>query len=411
MKKLMSMKWQKYALIAFICMLLLTVVNTGSDLLKQWSAALGVGAARSSLAVPQAPAPFMHRPYYGSASITSRTISFFDHDKPWYANDSVFVRYDGRKWTHATVSNCSAGVNCYDGHNGYDLGLYFEPVLSSAAGTVIRSGWYNAVNHNSSFGLWVAIDHGNGMSTAYGHLSAVTVAVGDHVGAQWQVGTSGTSGAATGPHLHMSAYYMPRWQSMDPFGWSGSGRDPNVVPDRYLWTNNPTAPGSAPDLSGQRAYPGAIVVDDSDPGCRRSGSWSASSAASDFRGSTHWTTTTSGPARATATWTPRLRSDGYYEVGVFVDDNHASSSWAPYTIYSADPAHAGREVRHVVHVDMSHIGVFSGLYGRISTDPQWIGLGTYFFRASMNGRVVLNNSTGGNGAQLAADGAEFVRTR
>ncbi len=83
-------------------------------------------------------APFMYRPYYGNRTVLQRTTSFVDHDKPWYVDDNVFVRYDGRKWTHNdSVSDCTPGVSCYDGHNGYDLGLRFEPVLSAAAGTVI----------------------------------------------------------------------------------------------------------------------------------------------------------------------------------------------------------------------------------------------------------------------------------
>ena len=57
----------------------------------------------------------------------------------------------------------------------------FEPVLSVAPGRVIRAGWYNPLNHNSSFGLWVAVDHGNGIVTSYGHLSSVLVAVGDRM--------------------------------------------------------------------------------------------------------------------------------------------------------------------------------------------------------------------------------------
>ena len=50
-----------------------------------------------------APTPFMYRPYYGSRSISSRTVSFVDHDKPWYDYDGVFVRYDGQKWTGVSI--------------------------------------------------------------------------------------------------------------------------------------------------------------------------------------------------------------------------------------------------------------------------------------------------------------------
>jgi murein DD-endopeptidase MepM/ murein hydrolase activator NlpD len=357
-----------------------------------------------------APAPFLHRPYYGTSTISSRTVSFFDHDHPWYDNDGTFVRYDGAKWTNVSLGSCIGGVNCYDGHNGYDLNMWYEPVLSAAAGTVIRAGWYNPLDHNNSYGLWVAIDHGNGIATAYGHLSAITVAVGDQVGVQWQIGTSGTTGSSTGPHLHMATYYLPNWQATDPFGWSGNYTDPNVVPDNYLWVNDPATTYPVPTLSsnGSAVYPGATMVDDSSSGWSSTGSWTSDSNTTDIGGSLHWAWTTTGSATATATWQPTLHADGYYEVGVFVNDNHASSSWVSYTIYSNDPNHDGTTISHTVSVDESHIGTFQGPFNQENTGPQWIGLGTYNFKSSMSGRVVLNNATGESSQQISADGVEFV---
>ena len=357
-----------------------------------------------------APVPFMHRPYYGNHSISSRTVSFVDHDHPWYDNDGTFVRYDGMKWTNVAIGSCTGGVNCYDGHNGYDLDMWYEPVLSTAAGTVTRAGWYNPLNHNSSLGLWIAVDHGNGFTTAYGHLSALTVAVGDQIGTQWQVGTSGTTGSSTGPHLHMATYYLPNWQATDPFGWTGSYPDPNAVPDNYLWVDDPANNTPVPTLSsnGSATYAGATVVDDSGPGWSSSGPWSTDTGSAEIQGGLHWAATTTGTATATATWHPTIPADGYYEVGAYVDDAHASSSWVPYTVYSADPAHTGVELSHNVYVDESHIGTFLGPFSQENTGAQWIGLGTYYFKAGLNGRVTMSNATGESGMQIAADGVEFV---
>jgi hypothetical protein len=200
-----------------------------------------------AMSVTAAPVRFLHRPYYGGQTILQRTVSFFDHDKPWYADDGRFVRFDGATWYgygNTSVADCIGNVSCYDGHNGYDLNLWYEPVLSAAAGKVVRANWYNPLNHNDGFGLWVAIDHGNGYLTAYGHLSKVTVSVGSYVATQQQIGISGMTGEATGPHLHLSVYYLPNWQPTDPFGWTGNYADPNVVPDFYLWVANPRAPDS-----------------------------------------------------------------------------------------------------------------------------------------------------------------------
>jgi Peptidase family M23 len=359
-----------------------------------------------------APAPFMHRPYYGSQTVIQRTISFFDHDRPWYDHDGVFVRYDGLRWTNSDLTACTPRVNCYDGHNGYDLDMNFEPVLSSAAGTVIRAGWYNPTNHNDAFGLWAAVDHKNGLATAYGHLSALTVTNGDAVGVQWQLGTSGTTGSSTGPHLHFGTYYLNNiaWQPTDPFGWRGTDPDPNIVADNYLWSDKPATSGTVPNLSanGSAVYPGATVINDGDKGWGSTGNWTRATAPSDNKGDLHWTYTSASTPTATATWQPTIPKDGYYEIGVFVDDNYASSSWVPYTVYSADPARKGAQISHAVYVDESHTGSFQGAFGSITTGPQWISIGTYYFKAGTAARVVMSNATGETGQQIAADAVEFV---
>lgn len=359
----------------------------------------------------QNPRPFLHLPYYGGAKLQTRVNSYFDHDQPWYAADNIFVRYDGKRWrgSDTSVLNCNPGATCYDGHNGYDLRLRFEPVLSAAAGKVTHAGWYNALNHSDSFGLWVSLDHGNGFSTVYGHLSALTVAVGAHVGVQWQVGTSGTTGSSTGPHLHFGTYYTSSWRATDPSGWQGQYADPNIVPDHDLWTQE-TGNTPVPLLGGQgkTLVAGAVLVDDNSAGWSHRGPWTRTGSTSDIDGFLHWTGTTSHAATASATWQTSLLSDGYYEVGVFVDDNHASSGWASYTVYSSDPQHPDRVVKHRIEIDQEHVGLFQNAFGSVNTGAQWIGLGTYYFTGAHPGRVVLTNATGEDGMQLAADGVEFA---
>src|SRR5437660_3252736 len=137
---MLAKRWLYPSLIVTLLLLLLStpiiVAHISWGLSSRSNAALGRVAAAAA-------APFLHRPYYGPQSVLSRTISFVDHDEPWYASDGLFVRYDGQHWTNDSVFNCTRGVSCYDGHNGYDLGLWFEPVLSAAAGVVIRANWYN----------------------------------------------------------------------------------------------------------------------------------------------------------------------------------------------------------------------------------------------------------------------------
>lgn len=352
-----------------------------------------------------APAPFMYQPYYGTTPMKSRIVSYFDHDRPWYVTDNYFVRYDGYTSTgSASVYSCQTGVNCYDGHNGYDYNFYYEPVLSVAAGTVTRAGWYDPNNHMSAFGLYVGIDHGNTVLSLYGHLSMLNVAVGDKVGIQWQIGTSGTTGSSTGPHLHFSTFFLPYWNATDPNGWTGKFADPNTVPDYNLWLSQTGSTRAVPDLSsaGLAAYPGATVIDDGAKGWSSTGSWATATSSTDVNGGLHWTSTTNGVATATSKWQATTLHDGYYEIGAFVDDNHATSGWATYTISSADPNHTGVELQHSLEVDESRIGDSSWNHA------QWVGLGTYYFRASQLSQVLLTNATGESGSQIAADGVEFM---
>lgn len=82
-------------------------------------------------------------------------------------------------------------------HAGADVGVPIgTTVRASRAGQVITAGWVGG------YGNCVIIDHGDGVSTRYGHLSEVTVSVGQYVDQGQQVALSGNTGRSTGPHLH-----------------------------------------------------------------------------------------------------------------------------------------------------------------------------------------------------------------
>ncbi|MBX3401733.1 MAG: M23 family metallopeptidase, partial [Gemmataceae bacterium] len=82
-------------------------------------------------------------------------------------------------------------------HAGLDLrGTTGDLVRSTAAGTVVHAARHKA------YGLMVEIDHGNGLSTRYAHLSAILVKEGAKVPAAALIGKIGSTGRATGPHLH-----------------------------------------------------------------------------------------------------------------------------------------------------------------------------------------------------------------
>jgi murein DD-endopeptidase MepM/ murein hydrolase activator NlpD len=94
-------------------------------------------------------------------------------------------------------------------HEGIDIGCaYGAPNRAAAAGTVIHSGWLGG------YGNLVVIDHGNGLSTAYAHASALLVSVGQSVSQGQTVSLVGSTGNSSGPHLHFEV--RVNGQAVDP---------------------------------------------------------------------------------------------------------------------------------------------------------------------------------------------------
>jgi len=62
---------------------------------------------------------------------------------------------------------------------------------------VLRAGW-----NNGGYGNLIEIDHGRGIITRYGHLSAIQISAGAHVTRGQQIGRVGSTGRSTGNHLH-----------------------------------------------------------------------------------------------------------------------------------------------------------------------------------------------------------------
>ena len=82
-------------------------------------------------------------------------------------------------------------------HTGLDFrAASGDPVRATANGKVVSSGWAGG------YGRMVEIDHGNGLSTRYGHLSEIGVRVGEQIKIGQVIGAVGSTGRSTGPHLH-----------------------------------------------------------------------------------------------------------------------------------------------------------------------------------------------------------------
>jgi murein DD-endopeptidase MepM/ murein hydrolase activator NlpD len=99
-------------------------------------------------------------------------------------------------------------------HAGVDLAAPDgTPIVAAGAGVVVRAGVAEG------YGNAVLIDHGNGYLTHYGHLSKITVTVGQHVAAGQQIGNEGSTGHSTGPHLHFEVHAGFYQNPIEPTEW------------------------------------------------------------------------------------------------------------------------------------------------------------------------------------------------
>lgn len=102
-------------------------------------------------------------------------------------------------------------------HAGMDFRVpYGLPVRASGAGKVVKAGW------SGGYGRMVEVEHADGLTTRYAHMSKISVSVGDAVQRGTIVGKVGSSGRSTGPHLH---YEVRReGTAIDPLKFIKAGR-------------------------------------------------------------------------------------------------------------------------------------------------------------------------------------------
>lgn len=98
-------------------------------------------------------------------------------------------------------SNFGYRIDPFTGRSAFHAGIDFiadvgTPVLSAAGGTVASAGWHG------DYGNVIEIEHDNGLSSKYAHLSAIEVKTGDVVMKGQRIGAVGSTGRSTGPHLH-----------------------------------------------------------------------------------------------------------------------------------------------------------------------------------------------------------------
>ena len=101
-------------------------------------------------------------------------------------------------------------------HTGTDFrGATGTHVRSTLGGTVTEAGWHT----NGGGGLRIVVDHGDGTKSTYNHLNEIWVEPGQWVDGGQVIGSVGSTGNSTGPHLHFEVLVHDEY--VDPMEWLG----------------------------------------------------------------------------------------------------------------------------------------------------------------------------------------------
>jgi murein DD-endopeptidase MepM/ murein hydrolase activator NlpD len=136
-----------------------------------------------------------------SIAMPGRSTGSFSSGAPGFAQQKVsipsLVPVDGVRLTSDFGMRWHPVLGGRRQHKGIDLAAPVgTPIHAAADGMVSRADWF------SSYGLYVAVEHGGEIETRYGHMSRLNVAAGQMVHKGDIIGYVGTTGRSTGPHLH-----------------------------------------------------------------------------------------------------------------------------------------------------------------------------------------------------------------
>lgn len=133
---------------------------------------------------------------WAPSSGATRTISGQCEVSSWVLGSGSFI------WP--TTDRYLSGNDYWSGHLGIDIAASVgNPVYAADSGVVVYAGW-----NSHGYGNMVMIDHGNGFHTVYAHLSSVRVSCGSGVSRGRVIGSAGSTGNSTGPHLHFEIRYF-----------------------------------------------------------------------------------------------------------------------------------------------------------------------------------------------------------
>ncbi len=162
--------------------------NTIQEVIKN----LGIKVTKSSHARRDSGGPFI-------------ALKEKEHDQLLFKADKYLetIRYTplGRPVTGQISSGFGTRLDPMNGEGAHHTGIDFrgkrgENVFATGAGVVIQA------NRNGNYGNFVMIDHGNGYTSSFAHLDRFLVKMGDRIERGQVIGKIGSSGRATGAHLH-----------------------------------------------------------------------------------------------------------------------------------------------------------------------------------------------------------------
>ncbi len=146
--------------------------------------------------------------YYSSWD--SQKINIYDFNPKDFkdtVNIKLFDQFFGTNWNlplSETRITSEFGFRRYRWHHGTDLRLATgDPIFSTFDG-IVRIKSYD----RNGYGYYVVVRHKNGLETLYGHMSKISVEIGQEVKSGEIIGLGGSTGRSSGPHLHYEIRYQ-----------------------------------------------------------------------------------------------------------------------------------------------------------------------------------------------------------
>ncbi len=137
----------------------------------------------------------------------------------WPVAHTIITQYFG----NTPFATANPQIYNGHGHDGIDLSASpGTPIMAARSGVVMGTGNTDLTCPGASFGKWVFIQHDDGLSTMYAHLSSILVSQGQQVTTGQVIAYSDTTGYAIGPHLHFGVYAtqgseISSWPTKNPY--------------------------------------------------------------------------------------------------------------------------------------------------------------------------------------------------